>query len=77
MSLEDDLDDRPRRDFSELMPIILALVLTLCGIGLFFFNFSAGAPEKPAAQQPSEVTIGIGQGSNLQAPPPANPPGHP
>jgi hypothetical protein len=78
MSLENDLDDKPYRDFSDLMPILLAFILTVCGIAMFFFHFSAGAPQKPVAQpQPSEVTIGIGQGSNLQAPPAANPPAHP
>jgi hypothetical protein len=76
MSLEDDIDDKPYRDFSDLMPILLAFILTLCGIGMFFFHFAAGAPQKPAPE-PTEITVGIGQGSTLQTPPPANPPAHP
>ena len=77
MSLEDDADDRPYRNYWDLLPIGLALLLTICGIGMFFFHFSAGAPEpaaqQPAAAQPGEVMIGIGKGQTIQTTPPAAP----
>ena len=69
MSIEDD-DDRPRRDFTELMPIALAFILTVAAVGLIFFKFTVGGP-KPAAE-PTEVTIGIGQGQTIH-PVPAKP----
>ena len=63
MSIEED-DDRPRRDFTELMPIALAFILTVAAVGLIFFKFTVGGP-KPAAAEPTEVTIGIGQGQTI------------
>ena len=67
-------DDRPHRDYSDLLPIGLALLLTICGIAMFFFNFSIATPvkEKPAPA-PTEVTVGIGQGSTIRPNPPAHP----
>ena len=70
MSIEED-DDRPRRDFTELMPIALAFILTVAAVGLIFFKFTVGGP-KPAAE-PTEVTIGIGQGQTIH-PKPTPPP---
>ncbi|MEI9885487.1 MAG: hypothetical protein WDN08_03145 [Rhizomicrobium sp.] len=69
MTIEDD-DDRPRRDYTELLPIGLALILTAAAIALCFLTFKI-SPEKPAAQ-PSEVTIGIGEGSTIRPPPPSD-----
>ena len=72
MTIEDD-DDRPRRDFTELMPIALAFILTVAAVGLIFFKFTVSGP-KPAAE-PTEVTIGIGQGQTIHpaAPKPSGP----
>jgi hypothetical protein len=70
MTIEEDDDDRPRRDITELMPIALAFILTVAAVGLIFFKFTVGGP-KPAAE-PTEVTIGIGQGQTIH-PAPAKP----
>ena len=83
MSLEDDADDRPYRDYSDLLPIGLALLLTVCGIGMFFFHFTIGdsapPPQPPTAMhlEPGEVMIGVGQGSAIHPVPPRNPDAHP
>ena len=73
MTIEQDDDDRPHRDFTELMPIALAFILTVAAVGLIFFKFTVGGP-KPAAE-PTEVTIGIGQGQTIHpaAPKPSGP----
>ncbi len=68
MTIEED-DDRPRRDFTELLPIGLALILTAAAIALCFLTFKI-SPQKPAAQ-PSEVVIGIGDGQTIHPRPPA------
>ena len=73
MSIEDEQDDRPRRDFTELLPIGLAMILTVAAVALIFFKFTVGGP-KPAAE-PTEVTIGIGQGQTIH-PVPSGPSGH-
>ncbi len=81
MSLEDD--DRPHRDYSDLLPIGLALLLTICGIAMFFFNFSIALPAKgKPAPYPTEVTVGVGQGSAIHETAPVHnqataPDGHP
>jgi hypothetical protein len=67
MSLEDD-DIKPPSGFYDMLPIGVAALLTACAIGLCFFTFTVKG-EKPAAQ-PTEVTIGVGQGSTIQ---PQNP----
>ncbi|HXC55798.1 MAG TPA: hypothetical protein VNU97_10920 [Rhizomicrobium sp.] len=63
-------DDKRRFDISELLPIAVAALLTLCAVALCFFKFTI-APAKPAPQ-PAEVTIGIGQGSAIQPQKPQN-----
>ena len=74
MTIEEDNDDRPHRDFTELMPIALSFILTVAAIGLIFFKFTVGGP-KPAPAEPTEVTIGIGQGQTIHPVPP-KPSGH-
>lgn len=73
MSIENEDDDRPRRDFTELMPIALAFILTVAAVGLIFFKFTVGGPKPAPAAEPTEVTIGIGQGQTIHpaAPKPA------
>jgi hypothetical protein len=64
MSIEED-DDRPPRNYWDLLPILLAVLLTAAAIGLCFFTFRVG-DETPTAQTPApangEVTVGIGTG---------------
>jgi len=77
MSLQDDEDDRPRRDITELLPIGLAMILTAAAIGLCFLHFGVGGTspaQTPPPAQPTEVTIGIGQGQTIHPQPSAQPP---
>jgi hypothetical protein len=62
MTIEEE-DDRPPRNYWDLLPILLAVLLTAAAIGLCFFTFRVGG-ETPTAQTPanSEVTVGIGTG---------------
>jgi hypothetical protein len=74
MSLEDDEDDRPRRDITDLLPIGLAMILTAAAIGLCFLRFgvhgTAPAQTQPPPAQPTEVTVGIGEGQTIHPPQP-------
>ena len=61
----DDEDNGPRRDFSELLPVIVAIFLTLAAIGVCFISINR--PERPAtpAVRSGEVMIGIGRGQTI------------
>ena len=59
----DDNDDKPRRDINDLFVIGLAALLTLCGIGMYFFTFKV--PVDKPAPPPAETMIGIGKGSTI------------
>jgi hypothetical protein len=62
---EHEDDDKPPTQIWDLAVIGVALLLTMCAIGLCFFKFTvSSAPAKPAPQ-PAEVTIGIGQGQTI------------
>jgi hypothetical protein len=65
MSIDDD-DDKPRREINDWFVIGLAALLTLCGVGMFFFTFTVPKekPQPPAA----ETMIGIGAGSTITQP---------
>lgn len=72
MSLDDE-DDIPRSEIWDKGVILFAALLTACAIGVCFFQFTIPAtkPEKAvqAAGQPTEVMIGVGQGSNIHQKP--------
>jgi hypothetical protein len=68
MSIDDE-DDGPQRDFSELLPVVVAVFLTLAAIGVCFISINR--PEKPAtpAVRSGELVIGIGKGQTIHPKP--------
>ena len=58
--LDEDGDIKPPSQFWDLGVIAIAAVFTSCIIGLWFFSFKV-----PADKPPSEITMGIGQGSAI------------
>jgi hypothetical protein len=65
----DEHDDIPSNEHWDKGVILVAALLTLCGVAVCFFSFTI-APAKPpkpaqAIEQPGEVMIGVGQGSNI------------
>ncbi len=67
MSIDDD-DDKPRREINDWFVIGLAALLTLCGVGMFFFTFTVPKSQMPAPA--AETMIGIGKGSTITQPAP-------
>ena len=65
----DEHDDLPSNEHWDKGVILVAALLTLCGIGVCFFAYTIipAKPAKPAQaiDQPTEVMIGVGQGSNI------------
>jgi len=59
--LDEDGDIKPASQFWELGVIAIAAVFTSCIIGLWFFSFKV-----PTEKPPTEITVGIGQGSTIQ-----------
>lgn len=74
MSIDEDNDIKPRPEIWEMAIVGLAALLTLSGIGAAFFSFTL-KPLPPAKRppQPTEVTIGIGQGQTIHPRTPAGP----
>ncbi len=71
---EEDLIKQPTQLF-DLGVVGIAAVLTLSGLALCFFTFRVPT-DKPAPlqlrPQPTEVTIGIGQGQTIHPRPPSS-----
>ena len=65
--IDEDGDIKQPYGFWDLGVVGIALVLTMAGIATCFFSFAV-PKDKPAAKPaaPTEVTIGIGQGSTIQ-----------
>ncbi|HTP77513.1 MAG TPA: hypothetical protein VMJ73_11105 [Rhizomicrobium sp.] len=65
----DEHDDIPSSEHWDKGVILVAALLTLCGIAVCFFSFTipSAKPAKPAQaiEQPGEVMIGVGQGSSI------------
>ncbi len=66
--LDEDDDIKPPSQFWDLGVIVIAAVFTSCIIGLWFFSFHV-----PADKPPTEITVGIGQGSAIQPAAPVPP----
>jgi hypothetical protein len=69
----DDEDDIPRGEIWDKGVIFVAALLTACAVGVCLFQFTIPSA-KPAkatqsAEQPAEVMIGVGQGSNIHQKP--------
>jgi hypothetical protein len=69
--IDNDGDIKPPSQFWELGVIAIAAVFTACIIGLWFFSFKV-----PAEKAPTEMTVGLGQGSTIHPAPAAPPVGH-
>lgn len=65
----DEHDDIPSNEHWDKGVIFVAALLTLCGIAVCFFSFTIipARPARPAqaVDQPTEVMIGVGKGSNI------------
>jgi len=68
MRLEED-DDTPQSEIWDKGVIFVAALLTACAVGVCLFQFTipsakpAKAPQ--STDQPTEVMIGVGQGSTI------------
>ncbi|MEJ0027733.1 MAG: hypothetical protein WDN01_17040 [Rhizomicrobium sp.] len=64
--IDEDGDIKQPSGFWDMGVVGIAAVLTLAGIATCFFTFTVPS-EKPAAAQaqPTEVMIGVGQGSTI------------
>ncbi|MEI9990514.1 MAG: hypothetical protein WDM86_10780 [Rhizomicrobium sp.] len=61
--IDDDGDIKQPLGIWDMGVVGIAAVLTLAGIATCFFTFTVPS-EKPSAQ-PTEVTVGLGQGSAI------------
>jgi len=67
--LDEDGDIKPPSQFWDLGVIAIAAIFSSCIIGLWFFSFKV-----PNEKPPTEMTVGIGQGSTIHPTlPPADP----